>query len=121
MAGAIRCKVGNTHLVLTFTFRGRDSGTLVDLTGITNTNFGVTQNGENSTTGARIARTGTGTFTTLPQTGTATLGQVNYQVSAADVATEGRFQLEAYCTFPDATLLISDNVEMEIDLRLAAV
>jgi hypothetical protein len=117
-------KWGNDHLVFTFTFvrpanqgaqpltsDGQPNSTALDPSA-----FGLTWNGEDQSTGAIIKRTGDGTWMTLPQTpGSATVGQVQYQVSGTDVRPDGigpwNFDMEAYVTFLDGTQAISLNIQ----------
>jgi hypothetical protein len=117
-------KWGNDHLVFTFTFvRPANQGPQpltsdgqASSAALGPTAFGLTWNGEDQSTGAIIKRTGDGNWMTLPQTpGSATVGQVQYQVSRTDVTPPGlgpfNFDMEAYVTFTDGTMAISLNIQ----------
>jgi hypothetical protein len=99
----------------TFQFQMDGNSGPVDLTGVLASAFGCTIAGVD-VNGNAVHRTGTGSFVALSQI--TNKGQVQYQESAADVLTPGRYQAEAFVTLTTGQLAISDNIEYEIVPRL---
>jgi len=91
MADRIKLVQGATHTALQITFLDED-GTAYDLTG-------ATMSARIKNRGTGVAAAATGTFALV----TASSGIFSYRPSAADVLTDGTYQIQFIATYGDST------------------